>query len=177
MSWTKLGDEFPDECWTLSDAAFRLHTEGLCWSNRMGTDGQLARDDMRRWAHDPEAAEDLVDVGWWKDCGGHYLIVHHLGYQRTKKQIANQSNANRANRAKGKTRPLRSQESSDESSDEMDRTGQDKDGPRKEGNGTKAAPRKGVEPFPRYSNRAHQGVNPSAAEAAISRVVEQGYES
>lgn len=42
MTWTKLGDEFADECWTLTDAAFRLHTEGLLWSNRMLTDGQLA---------------------------------------------------------------------------------------------------------------------------------------
>ena len=58
MTWTKLGDEFADECWTLSDAAFRLHTEGLLWSNRMLTDGQLAKDDMRRWAHHPEAAEE-----------------------------------------------------------------------------------------------------------------------
>ena len=29
VTWTKLGDEFGDECWTLSDKAFRLHTEGL----------------------------------------------------------------------------------------------------------------------------------------------------
>ena len=60
MTWTKLGDEFGDECWTLTDQAFRLHTEGLCWSNRMTTDGQLAKEDMRRWARHPEAAEELV---------------------------------------------------------------------------------------------------------------------
>ncbi len=41
MTWTKLGDEFGDECWTLSDAAYRLHVDGLVWSNRKGTDGQL----------------------------------------------------------------------------------------------------------------------------------------
>jgi hypothetical protein len=29
MTWTKTGDEFADECWTLSDAAYRLHHEGL----------------------------------------------------------------------------------------------------------------------------------------------------
>jgi hypothetical protein len=136
MTWTKLGDEFADECWTLSDKAFRLHTEGLLWSNRMLTDGQLAKEDMRRWAHHPETAEELVSIGWWEDCGGHYQIVHHLGYQRTREQVAKQSLANRANRAKGKTRPVRpkddssdhssaSEKLSDDSSDEMDRTGQD----------------------------------------------------
>jgi hypothetical protein len=135
MTWTKLGDEFADECWTLSDKAFRLHTEGLLWSNRMLTDGQLAREDMRRWAHHPETAEELVSIGWWEDCGAHYQIVHHLGYQRTREQVAKQSLANRANRAKGKARPVRpkndssdhsstSQKSSDDSSDERDRTGQ-----------------------------------------------------
>ena len=139
MIWTKLGDEFGDECWTLSDPAFRLHTEGLCWSNRKGTDGQLAKDDMLRWAERIEAAEELVDRGYWEDHGQHYEIVHHIGYQRTSAQIAKQSRANRENRAKGKTRPVRgtsfnesseesseessrSDESSEESSDEMDRT-------------------------------------------------------
>lgn len=97
MTWTKLGDEFAEECWTLSDPAFRLHTEGLCWSNRKATDGQLAKDDMRRWARHPDAPEELVSVGWWEDRGGHYQIVHHLGYQRTKDQIAHQSNVNAEN--------------------------------------------------------------------------------
>jgi hypothetical protein len=119
MTWTKLGDEFADECWTLTDKAFRLHTEGLLWSNRMLTDGQLAKDDMKRWAHHPEAAEELVSIGWWEDGGQHYQIVHHLGYQRTREQVAKQSLANRANRAKGKARPVRPKDDSfDESSDE-----------------------------------------------------------
>ncbi len=33
MTWTKLGDEFTDETWTVSDAAYRLHVDGLVWSN------------------------------------------------------------------------------------------------------------------------------------------------
>jgi hypothetical protein len=116
VTWTKTGDEFSDECWTLSDAAYRLHHEGLTWSNRKQTDGRLDKDDMRRWAKRPEAAEELVVVGWWEDHGGHYQIIHHIGYQRTKAQIANQSiaNAKNANRRWSKKPPK--DESSDESS-------------------------------------------------------------
>lgn len=133
MTWTKLGDEFADECWTLTDRAFRLHVEGLVWSNRKLTDGQLAKDDMARWAHDPDAAEELVSIGWWEDHGEHCQIIHHLGYQRTREQVARQSLVNTRNRAKGKARPVKataavndsSDESSEESSDEMERTGQD----------------------------------------------------
>jgi hypothetical protein len=29
--WTKLGDEFGDATWNLSDAAFRTHVEALMW--------------------------------------------------------------------------------------------------------------------------------------------------
>ena len=97
MTWTKLGEEFGDECWTLSDKAFRLHVEGLLWSNRKATDGQLAKDDVRRWGRHPEMAAELVDRGWWKDRGGHYEIIHHIGYQRTAEQIVNQSIANKEN--------------------------------------------------------------------------------
>jgi hypothetical protein len=128
MTWTKTGDEFADECWTLSDAAYRLHHEGLTWSNRKGTDGRLAKEDMRLWAKRPEAAADLVSRGWWEDHGDYYRIVHHIGYQRTAAQVAKQSIVNRNNRAKGLARPVRqdkpSDEASDASSDERDRTGQ-----------------------------------------------------
>jgi hypothetical protein len=144
MTWTKLGDEFSDECWTLTDAAHRLHVDGLVWSNRKGTDGQLAKDDMPRWAKRPEAAEELVSIGWWEDRGQHYQIIHHIGYQRTAEEIAHQSIVNRANRAKGKARPVRPKsdslnESSDESSDERDRTGQAR-------TGTGRAPKKNEQP-------------------------------
>jgi hypothetical protein len=128
MTWTKTGDEFADECWTLSDAAYRLHHEGLTWSNRKGTDGRLAKDDMRLWAKRPEAGDELVACGWWEDHGDHFRIIHHIGYQRTAEQVARQSLVNRNNRAKGKARPVHpkiksSNDSSDDSSDERDRTG------------------------------------------------------
>jgi hypothetical protein len=100
MTWTKTGDEFADECWELSDAAYRLHHEGLTWSNRKATDGKLAKDDMVRWAKRPGAAEELVACGWWEDRGEYFQIVHHLGYQRTKDEVAHQANVNRENAKK-----------------------------------------------------------------------------
>ena len=102
MTWTKLGDEFADECWTLPDEAFRLHAEGLIWSNRKHLDGRLAKDEMPRWAKRPEAATELADVGFWEDCGDHFQIIHHLGYQRTAAEWRHQSTVNRANRSKRK---------------------------------------------------------------------------
>jgi hypothetical protein len=136
MTWTKLGDEFRGHCWQLPDSAFRLHAEGLIWSNDKHLDGRLAKDEMRLWAKRPEAADDLVAVGFWEDHGDHYQIIIHQGWQRTAAEWFHQSSVNARNRRKGKTRPVRpkdesSDESSDGSSDErvwsgLDRTGLDK---------------------------------------------------
>lgn len=129
MTWTKLGDEYTDHCWKLSDAAFRLHTDALVWSNRRHLDGILAKADILRWARTPEAVGELLACGFWAVDGASYRIVYHLGWQRTAEQWLRQSEANKANRAKGKARPVKKptpDESSNESSDEWDRTGQDR---------------------------------------------------
>jgi hypothetical protein len=138
MTWTKLSDDFADDCYTLSPAARWLHVEGLIWSNRKLLDLRLDKNQLQRWATDPDAAAELVETGFWTDEGDHYLIRHHASYQRTREAVLNQQGVNKANRAKGKARPVREQasdirskthpfnESSDEPSDEMDRTGQDR---------------------------------------------------
>ena len=139
VTWTKLSDDFSDDCWQLSDAAWRLHVEGLIWSNRKLTDLVLRKDEIRRWAKHPESADELVAIGWWEDRGDHFFIVHHGAYQRSAEAVVRQQTANRENRAKrGKAaKPSREQaqgikasnessnESLDDSSDEMDGTGQD----------------------------------------------------
>lgn len=176
MTWTKLGDEYGDECWTLSDPAYRLHNEGLIWSNRKLTDGKLSKDDMNRWARHPDAAEELVSIGFWEDRGEHFQIIHHIGYQRTRDQVAKQSLANSKNRAKGKARPVKPKddsseessdrdESSDESSDEMDRTGQDRTGlPREE----KSA-RASVNPSPTKHHEPELGLEDFGADETFNR--------
>lgn len=128
MTWTKLGDEYTDHCWKLSDAAFRLHTDALVWSNRRHLDGVLQKDDMRRWAKTPEAVGELLQHGFWVDEGDRYRIVYHLGWQRTAEQWLRQSEANKANRAKRKPKPQPSSpnDSSNDSYYKRDRTGQDR---------------------------------------------------
>ena len=105
MTWTKLSDDFADDCWALSDKAFRLHVEGLTWSNRKLLDLRIPRADVRRFAKHPEAVEELVDVGWWTRDGEHYVIRHHAVYQRDKEttlalQQRNQQNGQKGGRPK-----------------------------------------------------------------------------
>lgn len=138
MTWTKLSDDFGDDCYQLSSDAFRLHVEGLLWSNRKLLDLRLDKAVLARWASKPAAVDELVALGWWTDEGDHYVIRHHAIYQRSREQVLKQQEVNKANRAKGKSRPVREQatktrpgnnsldDSSDEPSDEMDRTGQDR---------------------------------------------------
>ena len=101
MTWTKLSDDFSDDCWELSDAAFRLHTEGLIWSNRKLLDCRLDKKDMRRWAKRPDAVGELLAVGWWIDDGDVYVIVHHAVYQRPREAVLAQQAANKRNGRKG----------------------------------------------------------------------------
>lgn len=147
MTWSKISDDFSDDCWELSDAAFRLHVEGLIWSNRKLTDLALKKDDMVRWAKRPVAAAELVAIGWWTDIGQYYEIVHHGSYQRTKEAVVKQQAANRNNGKKGgrPRGPAREQAGElkpagtyslahlqSETETERDRTGQDRPG-REEG--------------------------------------------
>ena len=131
MTWTKLSDDFADDCDQLSSDAFRLHVEGLIRSNRKLLDLRLDKTQLRRWAWNIGLAEiavkELVEAGWWSDEGDHYLIRHHACYQRTREQVLKQQETNRANRAKGKARPVREQaagfhpetEPVDDSSDDL----------------------------------------------------------
>jgi hypothetical protein len=101
MTWTKLSDDFSDDCWELSDAAVRLHMEGLVWSNRKLLDLRLTKEDMVRWAKRPGAAEELVAAGWWREAGDHYEIVHHATYQRSREAVLKQQEINQRNGVKG----------------------------------------------------------------------------
>jgi len=147
MTWTKLSDDFGDDCYTLSDAAFRLHVEGLLWSNRKLLDLKLDKKVLKRWATNPDAAAELVDNGYWTDEGDHYAIRHHARYQRTREAVLNQQEANKRNGAKGGKAPRErfggdassdqsSSESLSESLSERDGTGRDGTGNQGDHSGT-----------------------------------------
>jgi hypothetical protein len=77
VTWTKLGEEWPDAARELSDAAFRTHVEALCWSNRRGLDLRIPKRDLKRFAEtdNPDAAvKQLVTAGWWQDCGDTWFV-------------------------------------------------------------------------------------------------------
>lgn len=93
MVWAKLNDAYGDESAPLSDAAFRTHTEAICWTMRRLTEGKITHRDLRRFAEtkDPEGAvAELLEITWWTDHpdgDGSWLILHDMDYQRTKDQV------------------------------------------------------------------------------------------
>ncbi len=101
MTWTKLSDDFSDDCWTLSDTAFRLHVEGLVWNGRKLLDLHLSREDVRRFGKHPDAVAELVAGGWWREVEDGYVIQHHGSYQRTREAVLKQQVANEENGRKG----------------------------------------------------------------------------
>jgi hypothetical protein len=142
MTWTKLSDDWSDDAWTLSDAAHRLHVDGLVWSNRKLLDLRIPKEDLPRISKASDSVSELLDGSWWKDEGDHYLIQHHGMYQRTRAQVIKQQVANALNGRKGgrPARPAPTVESRSEtqsvteslshlpsgSETERDGTGQDK---------------------------------------------------
>lgn len=84
MTWTKLSDDFGDECADLSDAAFRTHTEGLLWTMRRETGGAVTTRDVSRFAESAdwrEAVTELVTRGFWDQYDNGFLIQHHMQHQ------------------------------------------------------------------------------------------------
>jgi hypothetical protein len=83
MTWAKFGDQYADECADagLSAEAFRLHTEAILWLYRLEHDDcRILKHLVRRFAGGdvPEAAaKELAEVGFWRDNGASWVIVHH----------------------------------------------------------------------------------------------------
>jgi len=94
MSWTKLSDDFGDECAAagLSDSAFRTHVEGLLWAMRRENGGRITQRDLLRFAEAaaPElAVAELVAVDFWSAVSeGCWEIQHHMAHQPDPQVIA-----------------------------------------------------------------------------------------
>lgn len=100
MTWTKLSDDFTDETETLSNEAFRLHVEGLTFSNRKLLDCLLTPQQVQR-LNCSESVGELLDGGYWEQRGDMFEIVHHARYQPTKEDVLKRQRANRENGKKG----------------------------------------------------------------------------
>jgi hypothetical protein len=92
MTWAKYGTEFGDEAVNagLSDAAYRAHSEAILWIYRM--EATETRITMRfpkrllpRVTGTPDrdiAAKELCDLGWWRERGEEWEVVHHAAVVR-----------------------------------------------------------------------------------------------
>jgi hypothetical protein len=99
MTWTKLGDEFADAAWELSDAAYRTHTEALQWSNRLGVDLVIPKRHLRRFAFSETAeaaAAELSAAGWWKDTGDYWDIGCRFAEWQIERAVVDQRRADAA---------------------------------------------------------------------------------
>jgi len=127
MTWAKISDDFSDDCETLSDSAFRLHVEGLAWNGRKLLDCIIPIGDLRRFAKNPKAIDELLATGWWSREGDMYVIRHHSSYQRLRVDVLAQQAVNTRNGAKGgRPRKQREIHSLSDLKTERDRTGQDR---------------------------------------------------
>lgn len=93
MTWTKLGDEFLDSAYDLSDAAFRLHVEALMYSNRRLLDLVVPKREVRRFAGTDNvdaATAELADAGWWQDANDSWWIGCRFSHwQQDRVQVEN----------------------------------------------------------------------------------------
>lgn len=86
MTWTKLSDDFADDCARagLSSDAFRTHVEALLWSMRRETGGLITERDIRRFAEAENvgsAIAELLEAGFWDPASAGYAVVHHMEHQ------------------------------------------------------------------------------------------------
>lgn len=100
MAITRKTGNFANECWSLSDAAYRLHDEGLIWSNEKLLNCRIPKEDIQRFKR-PEAVQELLDKEWWDEDGDVYVIRHHANVQRGREQVLAQQAANVTNGRKG----------------------------------------------------------------------------
>lgn len=180
MTWSKLSDDFADDCDTLSDAAFRLHVEGLIWSNRKLLDCRLPKHRLARFTTTPGAIGELLACGWWTDDGDAYVIRHHATYQRTREQVlkrqaVNVANGRRGGRPREQVADLQETHSVTQSpSDEEtqgDRTGQDWKGSGEEQPPTNVY---GIGSCVLCGNRERVGPDGLCSPCTVSRVAEAG---
>ena len=88
MTWIKLDDTFPNnpKILPLSDKAFRLYIEGLCYANQYLTDGFLAQAVINR-LDNGNAYQQMLEAGLWLEVDGGAQIHDYCEHQTTRKTV------------------------------------------------------------------------------------------
>jgi hypothetical protein len=93
VPWVNLDDQFPShpKVAGLSDAAFRLHVSGICYSNRYLTDGLLDATVVPQLVpnYRRKTLAELVDRAMWLPLldGAAYTIHDFLQWNRSRQQV------------------------------------------------------------------------------------------
>jgi hypothetical protein len=88
MTWIKLDDTLPNnpKILPLSDKAFRLYIEGLCYANQYLTDGFLAQAVINR-LDNGNAYQELLDAGLWLEAEAGMQIHDYCEHQTSRKVV------------------------------------------------------------------------------------------
>jgi len=88
MGWVRIDDNFADhpKVIGLSDTAFRLYIEALCYSNRQLTDGFIPMSVYLK-ASKNDDADYLIEAGLWEEVPKGYLIRSYTEYQPTREKV------------------------------------------------------------------------------------------
>ena len=104
MAWIKIDDSFPDhpKVVGLSDKAFRVHINGLCYCGKYLTDGKVPMKIAARFSEEDMAViAELSMAGLWiEDLPNNGFIIHDYLTHQTSKDQVEQKRANLRERQK-----------------------------------------------------------------------------
>lgn len=106
VTWAKLDDSFPEHLKVidLTDGAFRLYVEGLCYAARNLTDGALPKAAVRRLTGGDRRANELVAAGLWDEDGPGWVIHDYLDFNPSAGQVNAERAAARERKARSRSR-------------------------------------------------------------------------
>ena len=98
MTWVKIDPRMSEhpKIVGLSDRAFRLHINALCYANRNDTDGAISRAALRQLGGAARHARELVAAKVWDVTATGWAIHDYLHFNFSKAQIEQQRQEARA---------------------------------------------------------------------------------
>ena len=89
MSWVKIDERLSEhpKIVGLSDRAFRVHINALCYCNRNLTDGRIPGGALRSLMGNERLAGQLVSAGLWEQNGTGWLVHDYLDFNFSREQV------------------------------------------------------------------------------------------